>query len=134
VIAFSSHLDTDYLREMVRAGASGYIYKSGGRNDIAQAIRSVASGHSFINDPVKDVLVKDYVELLATGKDLDLTPQERRVHELFLEGKSNGGIACDLGISESTVWTHKQNIRKKLGLQSDADISQYPQRSNHKKI
>jgi DNA-binding NarL/FixJ family response regulator len=133
VIAFSGYLDMDYVREMLRAGASGYVYKSGVGSDIASAIRSAAAGHSCIEEPVTDVLVKDYVELLATGKDLDLTPKERQVSKLSLEGKSNKEIAYKLGMSESTVWTHKQNIRQKLGLPSDADISQYPKRSHLKK-
>jgi two-component system nitrate/nitrite response regulator NarL len=126
VIALSGYMYPEYVREMLRAGASGYVYKSGENTDIAHAIRSVIAGHSCMKEPVNDVLVQDYVELLGTCRDLDLTEKERKVYRLSLKGKSNKEIAYEIDLDASTVRMHKESIRKKLGLPVGADISKYP--------
>ena len=111
----------DYLYEAMRAGASGFLLKDAGRDQLVHAIRTVATGDALLAPALVRRLVEDYCRrppptigpptVLA-----DLTPRELEVMRLVAHGLSNTEIAKQLFLSEATVKTHLGHIMQKLGL------------------
>ena len=111
VIVLTTYRNEDYVFPSLQAGASGYMLKDATREELAGAIRSVASGESLL-DP----------EWLRTKPSElpSLTARERDVLRLMADGRSNSEIAQTLFVSENTVKTHVSNILVKLGCRDRA--------------
>lgn len=128
VLALSMHSDRRYIAEMLKAGASGYLLKECAFEELARAIRNVASGHIYLGPKIADVMVKEYVHLSVKedGSAFSvLTAREREVLQLLAEGKTTRDIAAALGISVKTIETYRQHIMDKLGLYSIAELTKY---------
>jgi DNA-binding NarL/FixJ family response regulator len=117
VLALSVHRDGVYVREMVRAGAAGYILKESGDSELLVAIRSVAEGNSYISPEVAGSVLQDYRKRATDPIDL-LSPREREILQLIAEGKTNKEIASHLNLSIYTIDGHRTRIMEKLDLHS----------------
>jgi DNA-binding NarL/FixJ family response regulator len=121
VVALSMHKDSVYVREILRAGARGYLLKDSGAADLVAAIRAVASGESYLSPAVSNAVLDDYRKHATNPIDL-LTSREREVLQLLAEGKTNKEIAGVLNLSVYTVEAHRGRIMEKLNLHSIGEL------------
>ena len=126
ILMLSMYDSEQYLFESLRAGASGYVLKSGADTDIVDACRTVMRGDSFLYPSALSTLVRDYVERGGTDHDFEvLTPRELEVLKLIAEANSSKEIAATLVISIKTVERHRQNILDKLGMRDRVELTRY---------
>src|ERR1019366_9271012 len=93
VLALSMHKDSVYVREILRAGARGYLLKDSGPADLVAAVRAIASGEGYLSPAVSDAVLNDYRKHVSNPIDL-LTSREREVLQMLAEGKTNKEIAA----------------------------------------
>jgi DNA-binding NarL/FixJ family response regulator len=126
-LILSMHDSEQYLFEALKAGASGYVLKSGADTDIVAACRAAMRGDSFLYPSAVTSLVRDYVA--RAGNDADafdvLTPREIEVVKLIAEARTSKEIAASLSISVKTVDRHRQNILDKLGMRDRVELTRY---------
>src|SRR3954464_3598977 len=110
-LILSMHDSEQFLFEALKAGASGYVLKSGADTDIVDAVRAAMRGDSFLYPSAVTTLVRDYVERGGRGEDqFDvLTPRELEVLKLIAEAHTSKQISELLFISVKTVERHRQN-------------------------
>ena len=128
IIALSMHSDSLFVTEMLRSGASGYLLKDCAFNELALAIRAVASGKTYLSPSISGVVVEDYLHRLTKTNSSSseiLTDREREVLQLMAEGKSTKQIALKLSISVKTVETHRRQIMNKLDIHTVAELTKY---------
>jgi len=128
VIALSMHKDSVYVREILRAGARGYLLKESGAGDLVTAIRAVAAGEGYISPAVSDAVLDDYRRHVTNPIDL-LSAREREVLQMLAEGKTNKEIAAILNLSVYTVDAHRGHIMDKLNLHSINDLVRFAVRN-----
>jgi DNA-binding NarL/FixJ family response regulator len=128
VIALSMHKDSVYVREILRAGARGYLLKDSGADDLVNAIRAVARGDSYLSPAVSNAVLDDYRRHVTNPIDL-LTSREREVLQMLAEGKTNKEIAGVLNLSVYTVDAHRGRIMEKLNLHSINDLVRFALRN-----
>ncbi len=128
VLILTMHKNTEYLQHSIKAGADGYLIKEESDTELVTAINKVLQGDRYISHALSLELADDF--LRKGRKDFKqpfdgLTIREREVLKLIAEGKSSRGIAELLFISPRTAEHHRANIRKKLNLQSTADLTKH---------
>ena len=128
VIALSMHKDSVYVREILRAGARGYLLKDSGAGDLVTAIRAVAGGESYLSPAVSNAVLDDYRRHVTNPIDL-LTSREREVLQMLAEGKTNKEIAVILNLSVYTVDAHRGRIMEKLNLHSINELVRFAVRN-----
>jgi DNA-binding NarL/FixJ family response regulator len=114
-----------YLFEALKAGASGYVLKSGADEDIVDACRATMRGESFLYPSAVNTLVRDYIDRGENEQPDILTPRELEVLKLIAEAHTSKEIAEELVISVKTVERHRQNILDKLGLRDRVELTRY---------
>ena len=127
LLMLSMYDSEQFLFEALKAGASGYVLKSGADNDIVEACRAAMRGDSFLYPSAITKLVRDYVERGGRGEEqFDvLTPRELEVLKLIAEAHTSKEIAQLLFISIKTVERHRQNILDKLGMRDRVELTRY---------
>lgn len=118
VLVLSMHREQDYVQEVLRAGAAGYVLKDSAASELVAAIEAVRAGDSYLSPAITQHVVdavarprEATAEALAT-----LTDREREVLELIAEGLSSKEIASRLGVSLKTIESHRSNLMDKLGI------------------
>jgi len=128
VVILSMYMNEPYVIEALRNGAYAYILKESSIADLIKAIREVVAGRHYLGPPLSERAIEAYLEK-AKGTALDLydtlTTREKEVFQLAAEGYGNAEIASRLFISTRTAETHKANMMRKLGLQSQTDLIKY---------
>jgi len=124
ILVLSMHKESMYVREILRAGARGYILKDAIDTELLTAIRSVANGDGYISPAVSGALLNDFRGATADPIDL-LSPREREVLQLIAEGKTNKEIATHLNLSVYTVDSHRGKIMEKLNLHSTGELVRF---------
>jgi DNA-binding NarL/FixJ family response regulator len=128
VIALSMHSAKRYVKEMFRAGAVGYLLKECEFDELANAIRVVAQGQTYITPHVTGALLESCIEDEGQpdqGAFSILTQREREVLQLIAEGNSTKQIARRLHISPKTVEAHRLRVMSKLNIDSVAQLTKY---------
>src|SRR5215831_14359692 len=129
IIILSMHSDEGYVLRALKAGARGYLLKDSAENDLIEAIKALNEGKAFFSPEISKVLAEDYVrEVTVRGVEDTyelLTPREKEILHLLVEGKSNKEIATSLSLSLYTVETHRRNLQGKLNLHSFAELILY---------
>ena len=128
IVALTRHDDQTYLKDLLRAGASGYVLKQSEPMEFVRAIRAAAAGGVFL-DPamtsrIADGLLAGRADIAVPSRD-DISERESDVLRLTAIGNSNKEIAAQLDISVKTVEVHKANAMRKLGLSGRVDIIRY---------
>jgi two-component system, NarL family, response regulator NreC len=128
-LILSMHTDETYILRALSAGAKGYILKDAVEDEILPATRAVLQGKSYFSPAIGKTLVEDHIRYLRQrgledSYDL-LTDREKEILQLLAEGRSNKDVANLLGLSVTTVETHRTNMMQKLGLHSAAEIVLY---------
>jgi two-component system, NarL family, response regulator NreC len=124
VLALSMHKDSVYVREILRAGARGYLLKDSIDSDLIAAVRAVANGDGYLSPAVSDAVLSDYRKHVTDPIDL-LTSREREVLQMIAEGKTNKEIANTLNLSVYTVEAHRGRIMEKLNLHSTGELVRF---------
>ena len=119
------HNSPTYLQAALEAGANGYAVKSSGREEILQAVEQVLNGYRYITPGVGGDKMRGSEDPERAAASLRLSARERQILQLTAEGRSRKEAAFALGISEKTVAFHKNNLRRKLGLRSTAQLTRY---------
>jgi two-component system, NarL family, response regulator DevR len=128
VVMLTSYADEEALFDSIAAGASGYVLKRIGSDELVNAIRTVAAGHSML-DPAVTAAVLGRLRRDAhaeeSGAFSELTEQERKVLAHVAEGESNREIAQAMQLAEKTVRNYVSNILAKLSLASRAQAAAF---------
>ncbi|MFB3779298.1 MAG: response regulator [Bryobacteraceae bacterium] len=128
VLALSMHKDSVYVREILRAGARGYLLKDAYDRDLVAAVRAVAAGEGYLSPSVSEAVLSDYRKHVLDPLDL-LTSREREVLQMLAEGKTNKDIASALQLSVYTVDAHRGRIMEKLNLHSIGELVRFAVRN-----
>ncbi|HUQ92544.1 MAG TPA: response regulator transcription factor [Bryobacteraceae bacterium] len=128
VVALSMHKDSVYVREILRAGARGYLVKDSEDDDLLKAIRAVSRGEAFLSPVISDAVLTDYRKHVSNPVDL-LTSREREILTMIAEGKANKEIALTLKLSVYTVESHRGSVMEKLNLHNTGDIVRFALRN-----
>lgn len=128
VIALSVHADRQFVAEMFKAGAAGYLLKMCAFEELASAIRLVVDGQTYLSPGVAADVMEDYTRLLPeTGGSpvAILTDREREVLQLLAEGKGTKEIGLILHVSSKTIDTHRRQLMQKLNLHSLPELTKF---------
>jgi DNA-binding NarL/FixJ family response regulator len=132
VAVFTVHDDEFFVSDAIEAGARAYVLKSEPAERIVDAVAALERHEPYFTSRVADLLVRALVRARTSGQNRQgppgatpLTPREREVAQLLVEGLSSRAVATRLAITPKTVDTHRSAILRKLGLASMADLVRY---------
>ena len=128
ILVLTMHRSDEHFFAMLKAGASGYVLKAAETNELLSAIRSVARGEAFLYPAMAKRLMQDYLSRTPAYDDPEtslLTPREREILRLIADGYTNREIAERLVLSPSTVHSHRNNLMRKLDLNTQHGLIQY---------
>lgn len=129
VLILTVHTGEEYILQILRAGASGYLVKQAAPTDLVQAIQAAHRGGIFLSPSISKKVIEEYVQQAGATAELDsyekLTDREREVLQLIAEGHSTRQIAEQLHISVKTVETHRAHLTDKLELRTTAELTRY---------
>jgi DNA-binding NarL/FixJ family response regulator len=119
VVMLSMYDNPEYVQQALQAGARGYVLKDAPAAEIVAAIDAVSAGGTFLSPAVSQRLFRN-----QAPKPL-LTPRESEILSALGRGESSKQIARDLGLSVRTVEAHRQSIKRRLGIEGQAELIKY---------
>lgn len=127
VLVFSGYQDPALLRDLLEAGAHGFVSKSAPLAELKKGIHVVANGGSYFGPEVADILREAMANPASAAKNgtAGLTPREREILQLIAESNSTKEITSRLNISVKTAENHRTNLMKKLDLHDVASLTRY---------
>lgn len=125
VLAFSMHQEAHIVKNMMEAGASGYLLKSVGHDEVITGIRKVASGENYYCEEVLDLITDILTGNSSVSQQVKLSNRESEVLSFVAKEFSNQEISEHLSMSLRTVETHKRNLIKKLGVRNVVGLAKY---------
>jgi two-component system nitrate/nitrite response regulator NarL len=131
ILILTMHDNQEYLNQIIRSGAKGFVLKNTDREELLEAVKAVASGENFFSKDISKLIIDNYIRSAkSTEKDEDnrevpLTKREIEILKYIAEGNSNQEIANKLFISYNTVDTHRKNIMHKLSIKNTAGLVRY---------
>jgi DNA-binding NarL/FixJ family response regulator len=134
VLILSVHYSDQLIREIVDAGASGYVLKTDSDRDLLTAVESLARHKPFFTSRATKVIQNesntgDAVTNIPTLSHNHLSSREREILQLLAEGRSSKEVASSLSISTKTVETHRANIMRKLEIHNVSELVRYAVRN-----
>jgi DNA-binding NarL/FixJ family response regulator len=136
VLILTLHDSDQVVREVLNAGARGFLLKSDAARDLVAAVEALRRDKTYFTSKVAAMVLEGYlknatgqVPAIVPGRSR-LTPREREIVQLLAEGKSTKEVAVTLGLSVKTAETHRSNIMRKLELHSVSDLVLYAVRNN----
>lgn len=122
VLVLSMHDNLEYVRQVMRAGARGYVLKDAPASELVEAIDAVLVGRTFYSAQ----LAMRMAEQAITPTPVEaLTPRERDILDGIAKGYANKRIADELGLSVRTVESHRLNLKRKLGIEGQAELVKF---------
>ncbi len=130
ILAVTAHDEEEYVLYMVKAGASGYLVKDSAASELLEAVRALHRGQGYFGPQAAKVLAEQYRHPDRKTEDPygALTPREREVFHLVIEGRTTKEVAAVLGISVKTADNHRARVMDKLGLHNTAELVRYAAR------
>ena len=128
VLILTMHENEEYIRQVLAAGALGYVLKDAAARDLLGAIRSVYQGEAVLSPAITRLVIEDYLrwgDIRPPDSSNGLTSREREVLQLIAEGYTNKEIAEILCISIKTVQSHRTNLMSKLDLHDRGELIKY---------
>lgn len=128
VLALTMSNDDLHIRQMIQAGASGYIMKSAGRNELKDAVHAIMDGKHYFSDEATQSIMLDLVKGKGKSSSPDpihITDRELEILELIVKEFTNQEIAEKLFISSRTVDAHRRNLLQKTGARNTAGLVKY---------
>jgi DNA-binding NarL/FixJ family response regulator len=132
ILILTIHDSEHIVREVLAAGARGFLLKSDAGRDLVAAVEALQGRRTFFTSKVSQMMLDGYLrpaEAHDAGEQRILTPREREVIQLVAEGKTTKEIATNLSLSVKTAETHRTNLMRKLDLHSIADLTLYAVRN-----
>ena len=138
ILILTMHDSDNVVREVLRAGARGYVLKSDAGRDLVAAVEALQSQRTYFTTRVSQMVLDGFLDRERkdppddsheeSSSDL-LTSREREVIQLLAEGRTSKEVAVTLNLSVKTAETHRTNLMRKLGLHSVADLTRYAVRN-----
>ncbi len=130
VLIFTMHEMEEQVRDVLGAGARGYLLKADAARDIVAAVEALAEHKPYFTWKVLKTMLDAYLAHSQASQEgvpafNQLTPREREIIQLLVEGRSNKAVSAILGISVKTVETHRAAVVKKLGISSTVELVRY---------
>lgn len=130
VVILTMHESEQAIREVVAAGARGYISKADTESDLVAAVEALSQHRPFFTQRGTQMMLDAYrksdpARESESARTWALTPRQREIVQLLAEGKSNKEVAATLGISVKTAETHRTNIMHRLGFSSLSQLIRY---------
>jgi DNA-binding NarL/FixJ family response regulator len=128
VLILTMHENEEYIRQVLAAGALGYVLKDAAARDLLGAIRAVYQGEAVLSPAITRLVIEDYLrwgDIRAEDTSDGLTPREREVLQLIAEGYTNKEIAEILSLSVKTIQSHRTNLMSKLDLHDRGELIKY---------
>ena len=129
VLMLTMHETEQFIRESFAAGARGYILKTDAGRDLIAGIEALLRGEIFFTSRLAAIIYATEFEGISRRRrprsQTQLTPREREILQLLVEGRKNRDVGRVLNISVKTAETHRARIMAKLGLESVADLVRY---------
>jgi DNA-binding NarL/FixJ family response regulator len=120
IIILSMHASKEHIFRALEAGAKGYLLKESAGKEMVKAIRAVYAGNRFLSDRISQTVIEDYIHQRTADSEESpikrLSPREREVLQLVVEGKTSAEIASNLFLSPKTVETYRSRLMHKLGI------------------
>lgn len=130
VLVLTMHASEELIRQVLRAGAHGYVLKSDAGEQLVAAVRSLQRHKPFLTTRVTEVVLDGFLRGVADDAVGEaLTPREREVLQLVAEGRSSKRIAAALGVTVKTIESHRASLMRKLHLRTVADLVRYAVRN-----
>lgn len=141
ILILTMHDSDNVVREVLRAGARGFLLKSDAGRDLVAAVEALQLNRTFFTTKVSQMVLEGYLDRDTPKSREDghdkkeddsapvLTSREREVIQLLAEGKTSKEVAVALHLSVKTAETHRTNLMRKLGLHSVADLTRYAVRN-----
>jgi len=134
VLVLTMHRSEELARDVLQAGARGYVLKSDASENLITAVDSLRQHRPFLTSTVAEFVLDDYVRrgdtVQADLAPAGVTAREREIIQLIAEGRSNKEAAATLGVSVKTIEAHRANIMRKLHLRTVSDLVRYALRNN----
>ncbi|MEJ2705433.1 MAG: response regulator transcription factor [Sedimentisphaerales bacterium] len=128
IVALSVHFDKQFVMEMLKAGAYGYVLKSYLLEEVLRALKTVEAGQHYLSPKIAEIVLDDYIPFISeaaqAGRD-HFTARERHIIQLLAEGKSTKQIARHLHVSPKTVDSSRRQVMNKLRISSVAELTKY---------
>jgi DNA-binding NarL/FixJ family response regulator len=129
VLVLTMHHSEELARDVLQAGARGYVLKNDADENLLAAVDSLRQHKPFLTSTVTEFMLDDYLRRGAGPQDevapAAVTAREREIVQLIAEGQSNKEAAATLGVSVKTIEAHRANIMRKLHLRSVSDLVRY---------
>ena len=124
VIALTMLEQGSFVRQMLKCGASGYLLKNAGKHQVLEAIRTVHAGQRYLDPVAAELLLDTIAQKKQHSRNYipELTRREKEVLGHIASGLSDSAIAAKLFISNSTVESHRKNLRTKTGARNSAEL------------
>ncbi len=140
ILILTMHDSDNVIREVLRAGARGFLLKSDAGRDLLNAIEALQRQRTFFTPRVSQMVLEGFLNRESNDTEEEtkalqlssgevLTAREREVIQLLAEGKTSKEVAVTLNLSVKTAETHRTNLMRKLGLHSVADLTRYAVRN-----
>ncbi len=128
VLILTMHDNEEYIRQVLAAGALGYVLKDAAARDLLGAIRTVNQGEAVLSPAITRLVIEDYLrwgDIRPEDTTDGLTAREREVLQLIAEGYTNKEIAGIMSLSVKTVQSHRTNLMNKLDLHDRGELIKY---------
>jgi len=127
ILVLTMHSEEEYVLHVVRAGAAGFLLKDSASNELLAAVRALAAGRGYFGSHAGKVLAQQVQQPRGTLEDpyRGLTPREREVFHLIVEGMTTKEIAKRLEISSKTAENHRSRVLDKLDVRNTAEVIRY---------
>ena len=131
ILILTMHDNQEYLNQIIRSGAKGFILKNTDKEELLDAVKTVAGGDNFFSKDISKLIIDNYIRTAKETekndgyKEVPLTKREIEILKLIASGYSNQEIANILYISYNTVDTHRKNIMHKLSIKNTAGLVRY---------
>jgi DNA-binding NarL/FixJ family response regulator len=131
VLILTAHESEQLIREVLAAGAQGYVLKSDAGRILVTAVEALLEGRTFFTSKVAQLVLEGFLRSNADTQPAipTLSAREREIVQLLAEGRSNKDVARALGISVKTAETHRSNIMRKMDFESLSDLVRYAVRN-----
>ena len=129
VIILSIYSTSEHIFQALQAGARGYLLKESAGIEVVNAVRAVHAGQRYLSQKISDRVVDDYImqrkAVEAKSPLVNLSPREREILQLVVEGKSSSEIAEVMYLSTKTVETYRSRLMKKLGVRDITSLIKF---------